>query len=211
MRHWILFLFIQLPLCLLAQLTDSSATTAAVPGSTSRVVIRCLSTDVAEPLYVVDGVIWQPAEVRQLNLNRIKSISILKDPSAGAIFCRSARDGVIVIELTPAPCVVQRTIICGTDVISDSLELPAGGFLAYPNPVRRGTSINLTIPEGKDGHWQLQLFSISGQLVQTRQLMQAGKSNQHQVPITTAIPAGSYLLRLQGPTGERMSEKIIVQ
>ena len=211
MRHWILFLFIQLPVSLLAQSTDSSATTAAVPGSTGRVVIRCLSLAVEEPIYVVDGVIWQPADVRQLNLNRIKSISILKDPSAGAIFCRSARGGVIVIELTPATCVLRRTIICGTASISDSLERPAGGFLAYPNPVRRGTSINLTIPEGKDGHWQLQLFSISGQLVQTRQLIQAGKSNQHQVPITAATPAGSYLLQLQGPAGERITEKVIIQ
>lgn len=317
MRHWILFLFIQMPLSLLAQSTDSSATTAAVPDSTNRVVIRCLSTAVEEPLYVVDGVIWQPAEVRQLNLNRIKSISILKDPSAGAIFCRSARGGVIVIELTPAPdtvfqirCARNGQALCGVTAIlkpvgvpEDSLVLRSDesgfihssaltrgmeyqvelrkmgyhsstaqwrpgmaiqtlslepefreldnvvvramgkircrlilvcslqtnsivsettypsnshggstdGFGVYPNPVQRGGVINISLPEMKVGRWQLQLYSISGQLVQTQQLSKAVGSIRQQIPVAAAIPAGSYLLRLQGPTGERMSEKIIVQ
>lgn len=274
MRNLILLLFIQLPVNLLAQQTDSTA----VAGTESRFVIRCGSTSLEEPLYVVDGVIWEPAEIRQLNVNRIKAISILKEPAAGAIFGRPARGGVIVIELTPVPdtifqirCARNGEVLRGVTAVlrpvgatDDSLVLRSdeSGFIrssalspgieylvelrqmgyqsstirwrsgsltkivslepefremdnvvvrVYPNPVQRGATTNVTLPEGKEGRWQLQLFSISGQLVQTRPLMHAGKSNQHQVPITAAIPAASYLLQLQGPAGERITEKIIVQ
>lgn len=72
---------------------------AGSPGDAPEVRIRGLGSyerDNAAPLYVVDGMFFDNIDF--LNNNDIKSISVLKDASAAAIYGVRAANGVVLIE-----------------------------------------------------------------------------------------------------------------
>ncbi|GGI57797.1 vWA domain-containing protein [Winogradskyella haliclonae] len=74
------------------------------PSQTSQVIIRgnaSLSKG-REPLYVVDGVTVNANTFRHLNHKDIKSLSVLKDSNATAIYGSRATGGVIVVTTTKA-------------------------------------------------------------------------------------------------------------
>jgi len=70
---------------------------SGMPGGQKRVVIRGLSSinAVADPLYVVDGVIM--ADFQFVNPNDIERIEVLKDASAAAIYGARGAAGVILV------------------------------------------------------------------------------------------------------------------
>lgn len=70
------------------------------PGEEMNLVIRGANsvTQDNSPLYVVDGFPTEDFSMMDLNPNDIKSISILKDASAGAIYGSRGANGVIIIE-----------------------------------------------------------------------------------------------------------------
>jgi len=73
-----------------------SVTSNGAPGSGSQVVIRGMGTiNNSDPLYVLDG-IPQSASPK-VNTTEIKSVTILKDASACAIYGSRGANGVIVI------------------------------------------------------------------------------------------------------------------
>lgn len=55
-------------------------------------------TDPNQPLFILDGFESSLSEINDLNMDRIESISILKDASATAIYGSKAANGVIVVE-----------------------------------------------------------------------------------------------------------------
>jgi len=66
------------------------------PGSGSRIMIRGIGTlNNSSPLYVIDGIYMSNMDF--LNPNDIKSISVLKDASAAAIYGSRAANGVVLI------------------------------------------------------------------------------------------------------------------
>ena len=67
------------------------------PGSSPQILIRGIGSIEAgtTPLYVVDGVIT--GDIRNLNLNNIKNISVLKGASAEAIYGTRGSNGVVII------------------------------------------------------------------------------------------------------------------
>jgi len=74
---------------------------SGAPGSTSRITIRGSRSFVGnnEPLYVVDGLpVAGGSRTVDINPNDIKSINILKGPTAAALYGLRASNGVIVIE-----------------------------------------------------------------------------------------------------------------
>lgn len=76
------------------------ATGSGQPGANSAVVLRGLGSisGNTEPLYVIDGMPVSTRKVRKLNPNDIKSISVLKDSSATAIYGNRGANGVIKID-----------------------------------------------------------------------------------------------------------------
>lgn len=68
-------------------------------GASSNVVIRGNSsvTMNGEPLYVIDGVVVEKSDYSQINPNQIKSVSMLKNESATAIYGSRGANGVILI------------------------------------------------------------------------------------------------------------------
>lgn len=74
--------------------------TSGSPGSSKiDVIIRGIGSLSAgsDPLYVIDGIISNATQFRNLNDNDIASASILKDAAATAIYGNRANNGVIVI------------------------------------------------------------------------------------------------------------------
>lgn len=71
------------------------------PGSAAAVKIRGMKSLTADnsPLYVVNGVPVSPAEFSRLDPNTIKSMDVLKDANATAIYGARAAGGVILVTL----------------------------------------------------------------------------------------------------------------
>lgn len=68
-------------------------------GTPVRIVIRCQSTIQSgnEPLYVVDGIVYESSQIKSINPNDIERIDVLKDAAASAIYGCRASHGVIII------------------------------------------------------------------------------------------------------------------
>lgn len=74
---------------------------SGAPGSTSQITIRGSRSFVGnnEPLYVIDGLpVSGGGRTIDLNPNDIKSLNVLKGPTAAALYGLRASNGVIVIE-----------------------------------------------------------------------------------------------------------------
>lgn len=72
---------------------------AGRPGNATQIRIRGNNsiTPGQEPLYVVDGVIIDKTALNKIDPNNIKSINVLKDASATAIYSSRAANGAIII------------------------------------------------------------------------------------------------------------------
>ncbi|KQR91110.1 hypothetical protein ASG01_14600 [Chryseobacterium sp. Leaf180] len=75
-------------------------TESAVPGlSSNSIVIRGAATigSQNEPLYIIDGVVSNSAELKTLNPKNINDISILKDVAATSLYGSSGMSGVVIV------------------------------------------------------------------------------------------------------------------
>ena len=69
---------------------------SGAPGESPVMRIRGIGTmNNSDPLYVIDGI---PGDISQVNPNSIKSVSVMKDASASAIYGSRAANGVVLIE-----------------------------------------------------------------------------------------------------------------
>ncbi|WP_265427525.1 SusC/RagA family TonB-linked outer membrane protein [Chryseobacterium sp. YIM B08800] len=78
----------------------SVSSTSGQPGSSKMdIIIRGVSSLNAssDPLYVIDGMVSNSVQFRNLNPNDIETVSILKDAAATAIYGNRGSNGVIVI------------------------------------------------------------------------------------------------------------------
>jgi len=79
---------------------SSLAKSSGTPGKSPVIIIRCRATiqQGNVPLYVVDGVPYEPDQIKSIKPNDIESIDIIKAPLTEAIFsCRAPRSAVIII------------------------------------------------------------------------------------------------------------------
>ncbi len=104
------------------------STSEGQPGSVANIVIRGGNslTQSNTPLYVIDGFPMEDANTLAINPQDIKSISILKDASATAIYGSRGANGVIVIETKDGK--VGKTSIAydanvGTQTVTKKMEL----------------------------------------------------------------------------------------
>lgn len=81
-------------------------------------------------------------------------------------------------------------------------------FEVFPNPVASGASLQITIESDTDLAAQLQLYSLTGQLLQQQSIpLQAGK--QQLDFATEGLAAGVYLLQLER-NGQRWVRKVVI-
>lgn len=70
------------------------------PGSSPNIVIRGVAslTSNNQPLYVIDGIPYQTANLQNINLKKIKDVQILKDAAATSLYGTRGSNGVIIIK-----------------------------------------------------------------------------------------------------------------
>jgi hypothetical protein len=55
-----------------------------------------IPADTQEPLYIVDGVIWQPGSIGSLDPNSIEHIAVTRGDPTAIVGCKTATDLVII-------------------------------------------------------------------------------------------------------------------
>ena len=122
------------------------------PTGSPRVLIRGLGTinSSSSPLYVVDGVVME--DIQFLNPNDIKSMEVLKDASATAIYGSRGANGVILVTTKRGPN--QEGIVVGYDafVTAGMLRKKMDVLNAdeWLEVVRRGMENAPKYPSGRD-------------------------------------------------------------
>lgn len=126
------------------------------PGESPIVRLRGITTlNDNNPIYVVDGVILD--DVNFLNSSDIKSVEVLKDASATAIFGSRGSNGVIIITTKKGKegqdPVINFRAEYGVENVSNKLNMMNGRqFATYVNDISPGTFNNLDVLPNTD--WQ---------------------------------------------------------
>ncbi|MBV6881511.1 von Willebrand factor type A domain-containing protein [Epilithonimonas ginsengisoli] len=74
--------------------------TPEIPGSSPQLMIRGVAslTSNNQPLYVIDGIPYQTANLENINPNKIKDVQVLKDAAATTLYGTRGSNGVIIIK-----------------------------------------------------------------------------------------------------------------
>jgi Ca-activated chloride channel family protein len=74
--------------------------TSGNPGSSPQIMIRGVGslTSDNQPLYVIDGIPYETANLQNINPNKINNIELLKDAAATALYGSRGMNGVIIIK-----------------------------------------------------------------------------------------------------------------
>jgi hypothetical protein len=92
-----------------------------------------------------------------------------------------------------------------------SLGLLPKPVTIYPNPVAKGNPITVSARLDQTGTYTIQLFSISGILVQTTQVNGAPKTPTFSINIPGNLTPGTYIVRLSHPALTKCySQQIVV-
>ena len=99
------------------------------------------------------------------------------------------------------------------EIITRDIEVPQSQskFFIYPNPVLSGGNASLGIALMEEGYYAVNFLSLSGQLMQQKEIWIDGKVRVLNIDVPK-VSAGSYFLVLTNKkTSKKMTEKIIIQ
>jgi hypothetical protein len=149
-----------------------------------------------------------PNPDNQVVLEKIKSykpieITVEKLPATNQIdmspvmMLRGTLGGVVVgIPIKRKP--LADTISILKDTLAYLGLLPKS-LTIYPNPVAKGNQITVSARLDQTGTYTIQLFSISGILMQTTQVNGAPKTPTFSINIPGNLTPGTYIVRLSHP------------
>jgi hypothetical protein len=84
------------------------------------------------------------------------------------------------------------------------------GITVSPNPVT-GNLMKVRFNSMEGGDYLLKLFTQSGQLLFTKNLVHAAGSGSESVKLRSGTPKGVYKLEITSPDGSRIAEQVLVQ
>jgi hypothetical protein len=90
-----------------------------------------------------------------------------------------------------------------TDTLAAAGLAPKRELEAYPNPVRRGTAVNLRWQQTDAGVYEVALFSSTGQRVQQRRIEVSAKEQLDLFALPDTLPTGIYFLRAARSGGQK--------
>jgi hypothetical protein len=93
---------------------------------------------------------------------------------------------------------IADTISLFKDTLA-AIGLIKNPLTVYPNPVAKGNTVTVTTKFDQTGTYTIQLFSISGTLMQTTQVNGAPKAPTFSINIPGNLTAGTYIVRLSHP------------
>jgi len=122
-------------------------------------------------------------------------------------------DGGIQIMVAPDSS-IRRIADTVRQWVADSVTaiglLPERGLSIYPNPVRRGSVVSLSW-KAEPGDYRVGLFTISGELVQEREIVVSAKGQVNLLEIPAGVGAGVYVIRAAGVGGRSMTRELVVR
>jgi hypothetical protein len=108
---------------------------------------------------------------------------------------------IVVVHRDPAP------VPALLQVLKDTL---AGRLKLFPNPARKNARVSLEWPGKEEGLFKIGLFSISGQLVYSRDIWLDKGARLIEIPIPS-VPSGHYILRLaDAKNNKKFVERLVI-
>ena len=170
------------------------------PGEEMNLVIRGANsvTQSNSPLYVIDGFPTEDFSMQDLNPNDVKSISILKDASAGAIYGSRGANGVVIIETKngKGKCNVSYNGYVSVNEVTQRYDMMSPyEFVRYVNELSPESGKNYLENKGmtlddyksvKGYDWQSQIFRLA--ITNNHSISVQGGTEQ-----TQYLVSGSYL------------------
>jgi hypothetical protein len=99
-----------------------------------------------------------------------------------------------------------------TKVITETkLPMEENKLLVYPNPVAAGTAINLSFKHLAEGYYQLHIISPSGQLILQKEIWIDSEARLLNVDMLRMAAGNYFLVLINKKTGNKYSEKLIIQ
>jgi hypothetical protein len=84
-------------------------------------------------------------------------------------------------------------------------------FIVYPNPVSKGSAINLSLSKPDEGYYELQILNAAGQPVYQIEVWIDAEAGQLNIDLP-ALAAGNYfMVLLNRKSGKKYAEKLIIQ
>ncbi len=140
------------------------ASLSGTPGESPMVLIRGVGTfNNSSPIYVVDGNILD--DISFLNSADIKSMEVLKDASATAMYGSRGANGVIIVTTKSGSAVEGKTTFSVTgeyglqSVVKDIKLLNGHDFAVIANRISPGTYNNVDAVSSTD--WQKLIFHVA--------------------------------------------------
>jgi hypothetical protein len=90
-------------------------------------------------------------------------------------------------------------------------SITSSSILAYPNPIMAGSRLNIQCRSLERGSYLAEVYTLSGQLMQTQKLTYSKEGNQISLSIGE-LQSGTYVLRLLHETSRKQfSQQVVVQ
>lgn len=182
-----------------------------------------LSCNSWTPIIVMNGILSEKSELKNINPDDIKSITVLKGPALGC-YGPASKFGVIVIETKTFDKLVlksnRKMMIRSGSLVKYSKKIINSKknfnndvkMKIYPNPLRGSQSLNINFISKKEERVQINLFTLEGKLIKSLIIAAIKGENKFQFPNETNLPAATYLVQVMNKSGVVIfSEKLVVQ
>ena len=107
--------------------------------------------------------------------------------------------GLVVVARHRKRRPIADTLAVIKDTLAACFNLPKKNFTVYPNPVPRGNSITITAQADKPGSYAVQLFNISGELLQSTTASRDQLTGAFPLTLPPTLSPGTYIIRLSHP------------
>jgi hypothetical protein len=102
-----------------------------------------------------------------------------------------------------------RIVLRRANVPVTSTEAPS--YQIYPNPVQKGSSMQLEFRNQSAGKYEVVIYSMTGVRVQKAVVGHNGGTAIQQVTLDQRLSAGSYLVEVVGEDGMKKQLKLVLQ
>ena len=118
--------------------------------------------------------------------------------------------GMVVVTKRRRRRIPAETVSLFKDTLA-LVGLTKPALAVYPNPVARGAAITISARLDHEGKYSLQLYSSSGEVIETREIERAAADNKQELPIPAGLVPGVYFVKLSHPAMTKWySQQIVV-
>jgi hypothetical protein len=103
-------------------------------------------------------------------------------------------------------------IVFRPTVITDVVDwMSDKGISIYPNPVVKGTDVQVQFRNSKSGKYDVTIYSLTGIRILQTQVVHPGGSSVQKTTMPAELASGTYIMEFTSPNGDSGKTKLIVQ